>query len=60
MKKDEDQIAGAILKIFQNENFAKDLGERGKKLVSQKYVMSKIADEWVEAYKNIINNHEEI
>ena len=60
VKKDEDQIAGAILKIFQNENFAKDLGERGKKLVSQKYVMSKIADEWVEAYKNIINNHEEI
>ena len=52
--KDKDLVANNILKILQNPEFARDIGQRGRKLVGEKYLMSAIADRWVEEYQKLI------
>jgi N,N'-diacetylbacillosaminyl-diphospho-undecaprenol alpha-1,3-N-acetylgalactosaminyltransferase len=57
VSKDETQVSNAILRLLNNENFAKDIGERGRSLVAKEYLMANIADEWVKNYQEIIEEN---
>jgi glycosyltransferase involved in cell wall biosynthesis len=57
VSKDETQISNAILRLLNNKNFAKDIGERGRSLVAKEYLMANIADEWVKNYQEIIEEN---
>ena len=51
--KDEKQLAEAILKILDNPDLAKKIGERGKRLVETEFSWPEIASRFMEAYKNL-------
>ena len=54
IQKDEKKLAEAILKILGNQELAKKMGEAGKKLVQEEFSGEKVAERWVEAYRNIV------
>ncbi len=54
VEKDINQVAEAILKILENPDLAKKMGENGKKLVEQEFSSEKVAKKWMEEYKKII------
>ncbi len=54
VEKDEKQVAEAILKILNDSDLAKKMGENGKKLVEQEFSSEKVAKKWMEEYKKII------
>lgn len=54
INKDEHQLAEAILKILNNSDLAKKIGENGKKLVKTEFSWPKIAEEFLEAYKGLL------
>jgi glycosyltransferase involved in cell wall biosynthesis len=54
IEKDEKQLAEAILKILNNPNLAKEMGERGRKLVEAEFSSEKVAERWIEEYKSLI------
>lgn len=56
INKDENQLVEAILKILNNPDLAKKMGENGKKLVREEFNSDKIADKWINEYKMIIKN----
>ncbi len=49
-----EECKNSILKILQNPQEAKAMGERGRKLVEEKFMMPKIAKEWVDTYNSLI------
>ena len=57
ISKDKKELTAAILKLLEDKERRINLGENGRKLVEDKFVMSKIADKWVKAYKKIIDKH---
>ena len=57
VEKNEKQLAEAILKILNNSDLKREIGEKARKLVEEKFDIRKIADKWEEEYKNIINNN---
>ena len=56
IKKSEKELTEAILKILNNPALAQKMGESGKRLVEIEFSPGKIADKWIEKYKNIIKN----
>ena len=56
IKKSEKELTEAILKILNNPALAQKMGESGKRLVETEFSPGKIADKWIEKYKNIIKN----
>jgi len=56
IKKNEKELTEAILKILNNPALAQKMGESGKRLVETEFSPGKIADKWIEKYKNIIKN----
>jgi len=56
IKKSEKELTEAILKILNNPTLAQKMGESGKRLVETEFSPGKIADKWIEKYKNIIKN----
>ena len=54
--KDEKQLAEAILKILDNPDLAKKMGEAGKQLVKTEFSSEKVAEKWIEEYRNLIKN----
>ena len=57
INKNKKELTTAILGLLENKKHRINLGENGRKLVEDKFMMSKIADEWVEAYKKIVDKH---
>ena len=55
INKDEKQLTEAILKILNNPELAKKMGENGKKLVETEFSSEKVAEKWIEEYNKIIN-----
>jgi len=55
-EKDERQLIEAILKILENPQMGKEMGQRGKKLVEKEFSSEKVAEKWIEEYNEIINN----
>jgi len=56
IEKDEKQLAEAILKILDNPDLAKKMGEAGKQLVKTEFSSEKVAEKWIEEYRNLIKN----
>jgi glycosyltransferase involved in cell wall biosynthesis len=52
--KDEKQLAEAILKILNNSKLAKEMGERGRKLVEAEFSAEKAAERWIEEYSKLL------
>lgn len=57
IEKNEVQLAKAILRILRDEKLAKEMGENGKKLVESEFLMPKIIERWIEAYRSIIRKN---
>jgi glycosyltransferase involved in cell wall biosynthesis len=53
--KDEKQLAEAILKILNNPQLGKEMGEKGKKLVETEFSAGKVAERWIEEYSELAN-----
>lgn len=53
-EKDTNEMAEAIIKILADEKLKIAMGEKGRHLVEEKFVMSKIADQWITAYQSIL------
>ena len=58
VEKDIHQVAEAILKILNNPNLAKKMGEAGKRLVESEFSSEKVADKFLKEYNEIIKNYE--
>ena len=56
IEKNEKELSEAILKILNNPALTRKMGESGKRLVEIEFSPGKIADKWIEKYKNIIKN----
>jgi len=54
IEKDEKQLAEAILKILNNPNLGKEMGDKGRKLVETEFSAEKVAEKWIEEYKFLI------
>mgnify|MGYP001099494205 CR=1 FL=1 len=52
---DSHQVAEAILEVLDDSPLAEDMGERGKKLVAEKYAWPKIVDKLIRTYNDIIS-----
>ena len=51
--KDEHQLAEAILKILNNSDLAQKMGEKGKRLIKEKFLWPEITENFIKAYKLI-------
>ncbi|MEK7162806.1 MAG: glycosyltransferase [Patescibacteria group bacterium] len=56
IEKDEKQLTEAILKILNNPDLAKKMGENGRKLVEKEFSCDKVAEKWTKEYNKIIKN----
>jgi glycosyltransferase involved in cell wall biosynthesis len=52
--KDVNFLAQAILEILENEELASEMGERGRKLVEEKYNWKKIGRDMLEVYRELV------
>jgi glycosyltransferase involved in cell wall biosynthesis len=55
IEKNEKQLSEAILKILNNQDSAKKMGERGRELVKREFFPERIANTFIKAYNEIIN-----
>ena len=53
--KDSEALANAMIKLLEDENLAKRMGENGRKLVEEKYTWEKIAEETEKVYYEVIS-----
>ena len=53
-KKDEKEIAEAILQILNTPTLGSRMGGAGRKLVEERFEMSNIAARWFESYRNLL------
>ncbi len=58
VEKDVNQVAEAILKILNNPELAKKMGENGRKLVETEFSGEKVAEKWIEEYNKILIDYE--
>lgn len=54
VKKNETEISNALIRMMQDTNLRALMREAGRRLVEEKFEISKIADRWIEAYQDLI------
>lgn len=54
IEKDANQLTLAILKILNNPDLAKKMGEAGRKLVEAEFSSEKVAEKWVKEYNKLL------
>lgn len=57
VSKNPESIAQAAFKVLENEVSQRQMGENGKLIIRQNFIMSKIASQWVEIYKELISKN---
>lgn len=57
IKKDVGELAKAIIGLLRDKELRKALGERGKKLVAEKYSWPEIAHRWISEYEKILTKN---
>ncbi len=55
LEKNIESFKKSILEVLENPEKTKNMEEKAKKLVEEKFMMPKIADEWVKTYSDVIN-----
>ncbi len=58
VEKDVNQVAEAILKILNNPELAKKMGENGRRLVEQEFSSEKVAESFLKEYNEILKEYE--
>jgi len=53
VEKEEKELSEAILKILANPDLAKEMGQRGRRLVETEFSSSAVADKFIEVCKEI-------
>ncbi|MBI5305988.1 glycosyltransferase [Candidatus Wolfebacteria bacterium] len=53
VEKNVEQIAEAILKVLENPQLGKEMGQRGKKLIEKEFSSEKVAEKWIKEYNNL-------
>ncbi len=54
---DVDSLSKALMEFLDNTELCKKAGNRGRKLVMEKYTWDKVADKMIMAYKEILTTH---
>jgi len=54
---DGHQVAEAIARLLDDRNLREEMGERGKKLVEEKYTWPEVAKQMIKVYEQILENH---
>lgn len=60
IKKNEKQLAEAMLRILNNPDLAKKMGENGRKLIETEFFISAVAEKFIKAYNDIITNDKKL
>lgn len=55
---DVDHLSEALIELLDNPELCKEMGNRGKRLVIEKYTWHKVADQMITAYKEILGSQE--
>ncbi len=55
IEKEKDQLKEAVLRILENKIFAQKLGENGRKLVREKFIIDNLADAWLAVYRKVLD-----
>ncbi len=58
VEKDVNQVAEAILKILNNSDLAKKMGEDGRRLIEQEFSGEKVAGKFLKEYNEILQEYE--
>ena len=53
IQKDEQTLTDALAKVMANDAERKAMGERGRALVKEKFIMPKITNTWIAAYNKL-------
>jgi len=51
---DANHLSEALIELLDNPELCKDMGDRGKRLVMEKYTWDKVADQMIAAYEEIL------
>lgn len=54
VEKKVSQVMKAILKILENPDLSKKMGENAKKLVEEEFSSEKVAEKWIKEYNDLI------
>lgn len=57
VEKEINQVAEAVLRILNNPDLAKKMGEQGRELVKREFSCDKIAERFIEEYQEVVNNY---
>ncbi|HKI78387.1 MAG TPA: glycosyltransferase family 4 protein, partial [Ignavibacteriaceae bacterium] len=52
-----DNVKNGILKLLNDDKYANQISENGKKLVKEKYNIEKVADQMIQQYTSIIRSY---
>ena len=58
VEKNEVELSGAILKILNNSDLAKKMGEAGRELIKNEFSSEKIAEKFLKEYNEILQGYE--
>ncbi|MBA7666919.1 2-deoxystreptamine glucosyltransferase [subsurface metagenome] len=54
---DENELASAIIRLFEDEQLSQRLSREGKKLVETKYTWDRLAKRYEEIYSDLVSSH---
>ena len=57
VKKDVESVAGALIALLSDSARAKAMGERGRRLVAEKFSAPAVAAEMLRAYEEIVGEY---
>ncbi|MEK7062255.1 MAG: glycosyltransferase [Patescibacteria group bacterium] len=60
IEKDKEQLSEAILKILNEPDLAKKMGQNGKQLVKNEFSCDVVAEKFISAYNEIIDKHKNL
>lgn len=55
IKKDINELTQAMVRLLRDPVSARRMGEKGRRLVEEKFSIPRIAEEWVKAYRSLIS-----
>ena len=51
-------LSDALLELLDNPELCKEMGDRGKRLVMEKYTWDKVADKMIGVYEKILSSRD--
>lgn len=57
VEKNKAEVSNAILKILKDKNISEEMSKNGKKAANKEFSMDSVSEEWIKAYNDIIEEH---